>query len=113
MKSIDEIMLSENAKGILRSIRESVKTAAPDSTVIFYGSRARGNPQEHSDWDVLILTEQVTLAIKDLIYDALYEIELEHDIIIGPLILPRDEWEHKRYKNHPIHERIDEEGILV
>lgn len=113
MKNIDEIIISEEGKTILRRIRESVTSAVPDSTVIFYGSRARGNPQEHSDWDVLILTEKVSPSIKDLIYDALFEIELEHDIIIGPLILARDEWEHKRYKTHPIHERIVEEGVLV
>ena len=113
MKTFDEILLSEKERAILGKIQESVKAVLPDSTIILYGSRARGNPQEHSDWDILILTEKVTPEIKDGIYGVLYEIELEHDIIIGPLILPRNEWEHKRFKNHPIHENIDDEGVLV
>lgn len=113
MKKICEIHLSENERTIIGKISNAVNAVIPGSSVIFYGSRARGNPQEHSDWDILILTDTVTPEIKDSIYDALYDIELEYNIIIGPLILPRDEWDSKRFKNHPIHERIDEEGVLV
>jgi len=113
MKKFDEIALTDRERGILRKIRESVKSVAADATVIFFGSRARGNPQQYSDWDILILTGKVTPEIEHEIYSTLYDIELDEDIIIGPLILPRDEWEHKRFKSHPIHERIDEEGVLV
>ena len=113
MKSFEELNISETGREILRKIRESVLALLPDSTVIFFGSRARGNPMEYSDWDILILTDKVTPEIEHKIYAALYDIELEEDIVIGPLILPRDEWEHKRFKNHPIHERVDEEGVLV
>ncbi|MEW5946319.1 MAG: nucleotidyltransferase domain-containing protein [bacterium] len=113
MKTIDEIPLTENEREILRKIQTAVKEELPEATVIFFGSRARGEPQEYSDWDILILAEKVTPEIKERIYDALYEVELEKDIIIGPLMLPRDEWEHRRFKEHPIHERVDEEGVLV
>lgn len=113
MKTLEQIKLTENERGILKKIREALLAALPDASIIIFGSRARGNPREYSDWDILILTGIVTPEVKDRIYDVLYDIELEHDIIIGPLILPRDEWERKRFKNHPIHERIDEEGALV
>lgn len=113
MKKIEEIMFSTREMEILRKIRESVKSAVADSTIVFFGSRARGNSQEHSDWDVLILVERLSPEIKDRVYDVLYDVELEHDIIIGPLILLRDEWENKRFKNHPLHDEIDREGVLV
>jgi uncharacterized protein len=113
MKESEALRLSDNEMRILRKIRESVISVVSDATVFFFGSRARGNPQQHSDWDILVLIEKVTPEAKEKIYGVLYDIELEEDIIIGPLILARDEWENKRFRNHPIHEEIDKEGILV
>ena len=113
MKSIDEIQLTDKEKEILQKIRAAAKSVLPDATVIFFGSRARGDAREYSDWDILVLTETVDWKIEQQVFSALFEVELDEDIIIGPLILPRDEWDFKRFKDHPIHERVDEEGILV
>lgn len=113
MKTYSEITLTEKERGILKRIRETVRGVLPDATVIFFGSRARGDAREYSDWDILILTDKVTHEIEHEAYAALYDVELDEDIIICPLILQRDEWEHKRYREHPIHERVDEEGVLV
>lgn len=113
MRKIEEIPLSEREAEILREIRDVVKAVLPDAAVIFFGSRARGNALEHSDWDILVLNDTVTPEIEHEVFSALYDVELERDIVIGPLVLPRDEWENKRFKNHPIHKCVDEDGALV
>jgi len=50
-------------EGILKLIRETVLNVAKENNVeidkiILFGSRARGDYKEDSDWDILIVTRQ-------------------------------------------------------
>ena len=40
---------------VLDLIRTTVRATEPDAQIILYGSRARGDAREDSDWDVVIL----------------------------------------------------------
>lgn len=40
---------------VLDLIRTTVREKEPDAQIILYGSRARGDAREDSDWDVIIL----------------------------------------------------------
>ena len=40
---------------ILDMIRTTVRAKEPDAQIILYGSRARGDAHNNSDWDVIIL----------------------------------------------------------
>ena len=113
MKNIEEVNMTETNRRIIQRIRTAVQEILPDSSLILFGSRARGNPDGDSDWDILILTEKVTDEIENTLSDILYDIELEENIIINPLVLPKEEWEFKRYKNHPIHRHVEAEGVLL
>lgn len=113
MKTMDEIRLSDREREILRKIRDAVRSELPDATVIFYGSRARGDAEEDSDWDVLALTETVDWRIENKVFSALYRVELEEDIIIGVLVIARDDWEYKIYDGHPMKKNVEKEGVMV
>ena len=45
--------LSKNE--MLDMIRTTVREKEPDAEIILYGSRARGDAHEDSDWDIIIL----------------------------------------------------------
>ena len=64
---------------ILQLIKNSVKTTAPDATLILYGSYARGDYREDSDIDLLILInkDKITHADKDKVTYPLYDIEFK------------------------------------
>lgn len=40
---------------VLDLIRNTVRAVEPDAQIILYGSRARGDARDDSDWDVVIL----------------------------------------------------------
>lgn len=40
---------------VLELIRTTVRATEPDAQIILYGSRARGDSREDSDWDVIVI----------------------------------------------------------
>ncbi|MEW6203270.1 MAG: nucleotidyltransferase domain-containing protein [bacterium] len=113
MKKTREINLTDRDQGIVAKIKKAICEILPDAEIILFGSRARGNPEDDSDWDILVLTEQVTDEVRDMLYDIIYDIDLAENVVITPLILPKDEWEFKRYKDHPLHRNVDAEGVVL
>jgi len=113
VKSFDDLNLSKKEKNTLQEIKEAVHRITPDAEVVFFGSRARGEVASESDWDILILADNVTYELKDEISGTLYDIELEREIIINPLILDRWEWTSGLFSHHPIHRNVEREGVLI
>ena len=86
----------------------------PDSEVILYGSKARGDSNENSDWDLLILLNQSDIPFEQetKIMDDYYELELSEGIVISSLIYSKKEWNTK-YASIPLHLNINNEGIKI
>ena len=58
---------------IIDVIKEVGRSALPpNSTLLLYGSRARGDAHEGSDWDLLILLDKAKLTFDD------YDLSLIH-----------------------------------
>ncbi len=70
---------------ILKLIKRSVMASAPGATVILYGSYARGDYNEESDIDLLVLVDKDKLTRDDEIKITypLYDIELHSGIVIN------------------------------
>lgn len=92
-------------------IKKSVASVDPNATVILYGSRSRGDYNEMSDWDVLILVDgtELTQIEKRKITYPLYDIEIETGELISPLVLTKFDWE-TRHRITPFYENVFNEG---
>src|SRR3954464_13388461 len=78
---------------ILSAIKEREQSVIPDAKVMLFGSRARGDWHEESDWDILLLTEQeVSHELDDKVFDAVYPIILEIYNPINFILVNENDW---------------------
>lgn len=111
--------VSESQKGnaeeaaLLERCKATVQRLVPGATLILYGSRSRHDAEPASDYDLLILVDEVGADVEDQLGDLLYEIELEHGIVISALVFDRRSWKDPRYQAMPLHQNIDRDGIVL
>jgi uncharacterized protein len=94
---------------ITHLVKQEVTKIDPDAEVILFGSRARGDFRNDSDWDFLVLLKRpLTKELKMIILDSLYDLELQYETVISPIIHSRKEWENLTIT--PIYQIINKEG---
>jgi predicted nucleotidyltransferase len=91
-----------------------VNRTAPDSEIYLYGSRARQDAKNISDWDLLILlnTKKVSFRFETQFMDEFYDLEVETGEIISPLIYTKTDW-NENHSITPLFENIQNEGIRI
>jgi predicted nucleotidyltransferase len=120
MKTLEELNLKDNEKKALLELKEKILERFPDSEIILYGSKARGNADAESDIDVLILIDTSPLdwkagdidhSIERQIRDISFELELKCDVVFNILIESKKYWGTPLVKAMPLRWNIDREGI--
>jgi predicted nucleotidyltransferase len=99
---------------ILENITEAIHRQDPKAQAFLFGSRARGDNNPDSDWDILILinNQTVTSEIEDKFRDVLYNIELESGQIISTFIYPISFW-NNTLKYSPLYKAVKKEGVKL
>ena len=97
---------------IVAEVKNILHQIAPDATAILYGSEARGEANQDSDIDVLILLdkEKITLYDRQQITFPLYDVELETGVIISPKVFSKQAWENE-LSITPFYYNVMKEGI--
>jgi uncharacterized protein len=86
-------VFSDGERQLLERIRCAITAVEPSAAVYLYGSRARGEATEESDWDVLVLLDgAVSYQRKRAIWHTLSDLELETLTIITATVKSREEW---------------------
>mgnify|MGYP001546341299 CR=1 FL=1 len=97
----------------LQRIKDIVLSIDKDAKVILYGSRARGDNRNDSDWDFLVITKKNTNdSLKRLIRKGLVNIELESGQSISMYGKHFGEWENK-HRITPLYKNVQKEGIFL
>jgi predicted nucleotidyltransferase len=104
----------EREERVLRRCRDAIRSVLPNAAVILYGSRARGDARPDSDYDLLVLAdERPTLALEERIWDSVYGVQLEEDVLVSILVESRTAWESPLYRATPLAEAVEREGVLL
>ena len=114
MSTWETIPLSKRERRALAAAVAVLKDRFPVEQVVLFGSRARGEGDAESDLDLLVLTaREVVWTERRAVVDALFDVELTHDVVLSPLIVSAREWRQGAYRILPIHEEIDRDGVVV
>ena len=99
---------------ILSKVKKSVLKNEPSAEVILFGSRARNDSGQFSDWDFLVLVDgEVDTGRADRIRHSLYEIEWDTGEVISTIIKSRQLWNNPDYRVVPLHKSVEREGIVL
>lgn len=86
----------------------------PVRQVVLYGSKARGSSDRESDIDLLVLTTRpVPWREQAQIIDALYPLQLEHNVIFSTLIVAAADWSEGLFQVLPIRTEIERDGVAA
>ncbi len=114
MNTLDNISIKDNEKNAIFDASAMLREAFPVKEVVLFGSKARGDDDEESDIDLLVLTSQpVSWNERKAINNALYEIQMKYDIIISTLITTVTEWNEGTFSVLPIHGEISDQGVTA
>ena len=99
---------------ILNAIRDTASQILPKGAiVILFGSRARGDAREDSDWDVLILLDKERITSQDIDNYSypLRELGWDYNQCINAILYTKRDWESSIIS--PFRENVTEDGIRL
>ncbi|MCK4309219.1 MAG: nucleotidyltransferase domain-containing protein [Candidatus Atribacteria bacterium] len=115
MKRLNECQnFTVKEKALLSRCYDAIKKISPNAKVILYGSRARGNADPESDYDLLILVENPTnLKEEDIFRQQLFPIEIEMGCVLTVNAYSYRDWNSQLYRAMPFHKNVEREGLFL
>lgn len=99
---------------MLKRIKQNVQEIEPSAQVWLYGSRARGEAHEDSDWDVLVLSEKDKLTFKEeeRFMDHICNLMVETGQAIQLFAYGNKDW-HTTHAITPFYQNVQAEAIKL
>ena len=104
------------ADALLRSLNpaQALKSELPVSQVILFGSKARGQADEHSDLDLLVISScPVTARLRDAVSEKLADINLQNDVILSSVVVSETDWADGLIRYLPLCAEVERDGCEV
>jgi predicted nucleotidyltransferase len=100
-----------NHDNIIKEFSQRLKQSLGNrlKEIILFGSRARGDWEEGSDYDFLIIVDKKTKEVRNIVLNIESELLHKTNKLLSSLIYSEKEWE--RSKNFPLGRNISKEGI--
>ena len=109
----NKINITDN--NLLQRVKNVVTELEPDADVYLFGSRARGDINNESDWDFLVLLPGIIdYERKRKILDALFEVELSSGEIFNDIVKSKEFWkENNLLHASPFYKNVTSESIAL
>lgn len=114
MKTLSQVPLTPNQRQALSAIRRRLTGMFDIEEIILFGSVARGEADQESDLDLLIVTKfPLRRTVRHQITDIVCEINLQFDTNLSTLVVDRSSWQTGTFSILPIHDEIIKEGVSL
>ncbi|MEW6482711.1 MAG: nucleotidyltransferase domain-containing protein [bacterium] len=94
---------------------EKIKDSLADNIVSIelFGSKARGDFNKESDIDLLIVVNEKSPAVREKIFDIMFEVDPWYELMLSPRIMSIKEYQVNKAIASPFIEHIEREGIKL
>ena len=114
MKNLNHIKLTLKQVQALRELKQKLAGSFDIVEMIIFGSVARGESDNESDLDILIVTKSpLKRTIRHRITDIACEINLQFDTNLSTLVVDKEAWQTGLYSILPIHQEILTDGVSL
>lgn len=96
---------------IIEEFARKIKKLPDVKKVILYGSRARGDFQEWSDYDVLVILSGKNRTIESSIDNIAWDINYEKLVSIIPIVCTESKFQKEKYE--PLFINVKREGLVL
>jgi predicted nucleotidyltransferase len=99
---------------VLERCKSAIRQVVAGAEVILYGSRARGDASDDSDYDVVVVVNgPVDMALEDRIRANVYPLQLESGAMFTLIVHSREEWQSPLHRATPFHADVDHDGVML
>lgn len=106
--------INSGDRRLLVRLKKVVRGFVPSATILLYGSVARGSQEANSDYDLLILTDRSLSTEEETgIRDSIYDLELEHGVLISTIFYSVQEWNMPVRRAMPFHENVEKDAVIL
>ncbi|MFQ5882287.1 MAG: nucleotidyltransferase domain-containing protein [Candidatus Methylomirabilales bacterium] len=104
----------ESLQKALTELKGRLTDAYPVVRLVLFGSAARGEASEESDVDVLVLTKRpLSRSERDTLTGIVFDINLSLGTNLSTLVIDEHSWEEGPISVLPIHDDVEEQGIVL
>lgn len=99
---------------LTKKISAAIHEIEPEADIFLFGSRARGDSNSDSDWDVLVLSpkKKITFDYEMLLREPLLNLEIQSGEVISLIIYSKNDWATKKSIS-PLFRNVSKEGVRI
>ena len=107
-------MIARNDRRVVQRLRHAlIERGVPVAQTVLFGSRARGDHETDSDYDVLVIVDWVDSALRRTIADCAWEVSAEEELEIAPIVATTHEMEQSPFRASLLMQAVRRDGVLI